>query len=53
VFLSELTSNTAQVATMVPVLAAMAPVLGMNPYVLIVACQRPPDQYRGRCRPSY
>src|SRR5262245_862282 len=38
VFLSELTSNTAQVATMVPVLAAMAPVLGMNPYVLIVAC---------------
>ena len=38
VFLSELTSNTAQVATMVPVLAAMAPALGMNPYVLIVAC---------------
>ena len=38
VFLSELTSNTAQVATMVPVLAAMAPVLGMNPYVLILAC---------------
>jgi len=38
VFLSELTSNTAQVATMVPVLAAMSPVLGMNPYVLIVAC---------------
>lgn len=38
VFLSELTSNTAQVATMVPVLAAMAPVLGMNPYVLIIAC---------------
>ena len=38
VFLSELTSNTAQVATMVPVLAAMAPVLGMNPYVLIAAC---------------
>jgi sodium-dependent dicarboxylate transporter 2/3/5 len=38
VFLSELTSNTAQVATMLPVLAAMAPALGMNPYVLIVAC---------------
>jgi solute carrier family 13 (sodium-dependent dicarboxylate transporter), member 2/3/5 len=38
VFLSELTSNTAQVATLVPVLAAMAPVLGMNPYVLIIAC---------------
>ena len=38
VFLSELTSNTAQVATMVPVLAAMAPVLGINPYVLIIAC---------------
>src|SRR4029450_4909759 len=38
VFLSELTSNTAQVSTMVPVLAAMAPALGMNPYVLILAC---------------
>jgi sodium-dependent dicarboxylate transporter 2/3/5 len=38
VFLSELTSNTAQVATMVPVLAAMAPALGINPYVLILAC---------------
>ena len=38
VFLSELTSNTAQVATMVPVLAAMSPALGMNPYVLILAC---------------
>jgi sodium-dependent dicarboxylate transporter 2/3/5 len=38
VFLSELTSNTAQVATMVPVLAAMSPVLGMNPYLLIAAC---------------
>jgi sodium-dependent dicarboxylate transporter 2/3/5 len=37
-FLSELTSNTAQVATMVPVLAAMAPSLGVNPYVLIFAC---------------
>jgi sodium-dependent dicarboxylate transporter 2/3/5 len=38
VFLSELTSNTAQVSTMLPVLAAMAPALGMNPYVLIIAC---------------
>jgi sodium-dependent dicarboxylate transporter 2/3/5 len=38
VFLSELTSNTAQVSTMVPVLSAMSPVLGMNPYVLILAC---------------
>jgi sodium-dependent dicarboxylate transporter 2/3/5 len=38
VFLSEITSNTAQVATMVPVLAAMAPKLGINPYVLIIAC---------------
>ena len=38
VFLSELTSNTAQVATMVPVLAAMSPVLGMDPRVLILAC---------------
>ena len=38
VFMSELTSNTAQVATMVPVLAAMAPGLGMDPYVLIFAC---------------
>src|SRR5262249_54649769 len=33
VFLSELTSNTAQVATMVPVLAAMSPALGISPYV--------------------
>ena len=38
VFLSELTSNTAQVATMVPVLSAMAPAIGLNPYVLIYAC---------------
>src|SRR5258705_156153 len=38
VFLSELTSNTAQVATMVPVLGAMAPALGLSPYVLILAC---------------
>jgi sodium-dependent dicarboxylate transporter 2/3/5 len=38
VFLSELTSNTAQVSTMVPVLAAMSPALGMSPYILIFAC---------------
>jgi sodium-dependent dicarboxylate transporter 2/3/5 len=38
VFLSEFTSNTAQVATMTPVLAAMAPALGMNPQVLVVVC---------------
>src|SRR5215510_965369 len=38
VFLSELTSNTAQVATMVPVLAAMSPVLGLDPRLLILAC---------------
>jgi sodium-dependent dicarboxylate transporter 2/3/5 len=38
VFLSELTSNTAQVATMVPVLGAMASAIGMNPYLLIIAC---------------
>jgi sodium-dependent dicarboxylate transporter 2/3/5 len=38
VFLSELTSNTAQVSTMVPVLVAMSPALGMSPYVLIFAC---------------
>jgi sodium-dependent dicarboxylate transporter 2/3/5 len=38
VFLSEVTSNTAQVATMTPVLAAMAPVLGMDPKTLVVVC---------------
>ena len=38
VFLSELTSNTAQVATMVPVLGAMSPAIGINPYLLILAC---------------
>ena len=37
-FLSELTSNTAQVATMLPLLAAMAPATGLHPYLLIVAC---------------
>lgn len=35
-FLSELTSNTAQVATMVPILAAAAPGLGIDPLLLIL-----------------
>ncbi len=38
VFLSELTSNTAQAATMIPLLAAMAAGLGLDPVLLIVAC---------------
>lgn len=38
VFLSEVTSNTAQVATMTPVLAAMAPALGLDPKVLVIVC---------------
>lgn len=38
VFLSELTSNTAQVATMIPVLAAIAPTLSADPITLILAC---------------
>ncbi len=37
-FLSELTSNTAQVATMVPLLAAIGPAVGVSPEVLVVAC---------------
>lgn len=37
VFLSELTSNTAQVATMLPVLAALAPIVGVDPLGLIIA----------------
>lgn len=37
VFLSELTSNTAQVATMLPVLAALAPIVGVDPLELIIA----------------
>ncbi len=36
VFRSELTSNTAQVATMLPILAALAPVLGVPPTLLLV-----------------
>lgn len=38
VFLSEFTSNTAQVATMTPVLAAMAPALGLEPKTLVIVC---------------
>jgi len=37
-FASELTSNTAQVATMLPLLAAVAPAAGLHPYYLIVPC---------------
>jgi sodium-dependent dicarboxylate transporter 2/3/5 len=36
VFMSELTSNTAQVATMLPILAALAPVLGVPPMLLLL-----------------
>ena len=36
VFLTELTSNTATTATLVPLLAATAPSLGINPYNLII-----------------
>jgi solute carrier family 13 (sodium-dependent dicarboxylate transporter), member 2/3/5 len=36
VLLTELTSNTAAAATLVPILAAVAPSLGLHPYLLIV-----------------
>lgn len=36
IFLTELASNTATTATLVPILAGIAPALGMNPYVLLV-----------------
>jgi sodium-dependent dicarboxylate transporter 2/3/5 len=36
VFMSEVTSNTAQVATMVPILAAIAPILGLPPAMLLI-----------------
>ncbi|NNL66673.1 MAG: DASS family sodium-coupled anion symporter [Myxococcales bacterium] len=36
VFLTELTSNTATTATLVPILAALAPGLGLDPLLLIV-----------------
>jgi sodium-dependent dicarboxylate transporter 2/3/5 len=35
IFLTELTSNTATTATLVPILAALAPGLGLHPYLLI------------------
>ena len=35
-FMSELTSNTAQVATMLPIMAALAPALGVPPAMLLV-----------------
>lgn len=37
-FASELTSNTAQVALMLPLLAALAPTLGVPPSLLILPC---------------
>jgi sodium-dependent dicarboxylate transporter 2/3/5 len=36
VFLTELTSNTATTATLIPVLGALAPGLGLDPLLLIV-----------------
>ena len=36
IFLTELTSNTATAATLIPILAAIAPGLGLSPYALIV-----------------
>ena len=36
IFLTELTSNTATVATMIPLLAALAPSFGLNPVELVV-----------------
>ncbi len=37
-FTSELTSNTAQVATMLPLLAAIAPGLAVHPALLLIPC---------------
>ena len=36
IFLTELTSNTATTATLIPILFALAPGLGMNPFLMIV-----------------
>lgn len=36
VFLTELTSNTATTVTLVPILAAIAPSLGIHPYALVI-----------------
>jgi sodium-dependent dicarboxylate transporter 2/3/5 len=38
IFLTELTSNTATTATMVPVFAAAAPALGLDPLLPVLAC---------------
>ena len=38
VFLSELASNTAATATLLPVLAAIAPAVDAHPYVLVFGC---------------
>jgi sodium-dependent dicarboxylate transporter 2/3/5 len=35
IFLTELTSNTATIAAMLPILAALAPGLGVHPYMLV------------------
>ena len=37
VFFSELASNTATAMTLIPIFAAMAPALGIHPYLLVVA----------------
>lgn len=36
IFFSEIASNTATATTLVPILAAMAPALGVHPYLLII-----------------
>jgi sodium-dependent dicarboxylate transporter 2/3/5 len=36
IFLTELTSNTATAATMVPILASVAAAMGVHPFLLIV-----------------
>lgn len=36
IFMTELTSNMATTATMVPILAAVAPVMGLHPFMLII-----------------
>ena len=36
IFLTELTSNLATAATLLPILAAMAPGLGLHPYLLVI-----------------
>jgi sodium-dependent dicarboxylate transporter 2/3/5 len=36
IFLTELTSNTATTATFVPILAGLAPALGLDPMLLVI-----------------